>query len=87
MTYRFDNYETPVGTLNGEFIDPIIDVNKDSIVISDIKKTLSCELKLITPNGSSFGTMFLDMPRNGTGWDDSDLDLMVVDKLNEFKVS
>ena len=84
--FIFNNYETPVGVLNGEFIDPIIDIDKDSIVIKDTKKTLSCFLKLITPNGSSFGTMFLDMPRNGEGWDDSDIETMVAVEMNKFKV-
>lgn len=86
MTYLFDNYETKVGVLNAELIDPTIEVNKETIITNDITKTISCEVKLSTPNGSWVGTYFADMPRNGTGWDDSDLPVMIMTKLQEFAI-
>jgi hypothetical protein len=85
MTYKFDNYETPAGVLNGEFTNPQIEVDRTSIVTNDINKTISCALKLVG-DGYSIGTYFSDMPRNGQGWDDSDLEQMIGIKLQEFTI-
>lgn len=78
-TYKFENHKA-------EIIDPIIEVNRNSININDITKTASCEIILITPNGSRFAVDMLDMPRNGIGWDDSDLETMIANKLQEFLI-
>lgn len=85
MTYKFVNYITPSGTLNGEFTDPQIEVDKTSIVTNDIDKTISCALVLFGEN-YRLGTYFEDMPRDGQGWDDSDLEAMIVIKLQEFAI-
>ena len=86
VKFIFKDYETDIGVINGEFIDPTIDIDKSSIVINDVSKTLSCNITLITPNGSKFATKLSGMVRNGLGWDDSDIELMIAEKLNEFKV-
>lgn len=85
MTYKFENYTTSVGVLTGEFTDPTIEADKNSISINDIDKTISVSIVLITEN-SKVATRFEDMPRNGQGWDDSDLEVMIGIKLQEFAI-
>ena len=85
MTYKFDNYETGVGVLNGTFTDPQIEVDRTSIVTNDIDKTISCAIVLFGDN-YRVGTYFSSMPRDGQGWDDSDLPSMIGIKMKEFAV-
>lgn len=87
MTYKFENYETKSGVLNGEFTNPHITVNDRSIIIDDIdKKIVSVEITL-TGSDYKVSTILYDLPRNGaTGWDDSDKAQMIADKLQEFLI-
>lgn len=79
MTYKFTQF-------NVEIVDPTIEVNRKTIVTNDIDKTIDCDVYLITPNGSRFLVRLNDMPRNGQGWDDSDLEQMIGIKLQEFAI-
>lgn len=83
--YKFNNYVTHAGVLDGEFTNPTIEVNRKTIVTNDDDKTISCDIVLI---GSDYrvATQFIDMPRNGTGWDDSDLETMIGIELQKFLV-
>lgn len=84
-TYKFENYTTDVGILTGEFVDPVVEVNNRTIITDDIDKTISCDITLVG-TGYKVATQFKDMPRNGTGWDDSDLTTMIQTKLQEFAI-
>ena len=79
-TYKFEQFNT-------EIIDPTIEVNRHNIVTNDLTKTISCDVVLITPNGSKFGVTLNDLPRNGQGWDDSDLEAMISVELQKYLVS
>jgi hypothetical protein len=79
MTYKFEQF-------NVEIVDPTIEVDRESIMTNDITKTISCDVKLTTPNGSKFGVRLEDMPRDGQGWDDSDLETMIGIKLQEYAI-
>lgn len=85
MIYKFNNYETKLGVLNGEFEDPNIEVNRATIITNDLTKTITCDVVLYSSN-YRVSTCFEDMPRDGQGWDDSDLTTMVGIKLQEFAV-
>lgn len=76
-TYKFPQFNT-------EIVNPSIEVNKETILTNDITKTISCDVVLITPNGSRFGIRLDNMPRDGQGWDDSDLTSMINIKLQEY---
>ncbi len=85
-TYRFINYQTDLGVLNGDFTNPTITVDQRSIITDDIDKTITCN---ITMTGTDYevSTQLLDIPRNGaTGWDDSDLTTMINTKMQDFLV-
>lgn len=78
-TYRFEQF-------NVDVVDPTIEVNRETIVTNDVTKTIDCDIVLITPNGSRFGVRLDAMPRNGQGWDDSDLETMIGIKLQEYAI-
>lgn len=77
MTYKFEQFKV-------EIINPIIEINLNTISDKAIDKLLSVDLVLTTEN-ANFGVTAIDMPYD-ISWNDSDISHMVDIWLSQFVV-
>ena len=77
MTYKFDQFKT-------EIVDPIIEVNLNTIQDKAIYQRLSVDI-LLTTDTAKFGLVAIDMPYTDT-WEDSEIEGMVVEWLKQFEI-
>jgi hypothetical protein len=77
MTYKFEQFKT-------EIVNPIIEVNLNTIQDKAISRLLSVDI-LLTTDSAKFGVTATDMPYNET-WEDSEVQGMVNNWLIQFEV-
>jgi hypothetical protein len=76
MKYKFPQF-------NVEIIDPVIDIDLNTIQDKAIDKLLSVDV-LLSTDTASFGVRAEDMPYVDT-WEDDDIPTMVDNWLTQFK--
>jgi hypothetical protein len=77
MKYKFPQFKV-------EIENPTISVDLDTIGDKAISKLLSVSVTLAT-DSATFGVTAEDMPYSDT-WEDSDVELMVVEWLKQFEI-
>ena len=77
MTYKFEQFKI-------EIVNPIIEVNLNTIQDKAIDKLLSVNV-VLTTDTAKFGVTAIDMPYSDT-WKDSEVEGMVVKWLKQFEV-
>jgi hypothetical protein len=76
-TYRFEQFKI-------EIVNPIIEVNLNTIQDKAIDKLLSVDV-LLTTDSAEFGVTASDMPYTDT-WEDNDVEGMVMIWLKQFEI-
>lgn len=77
MIYKFEQFKI-------EIVNPIVEVDLNTIQDKAIDQLLSVGIRLITDT-AKFGVTALDMPYTET-WEDSEVEGMVVEWLKQFEV-
>ena len=77
MTYKFEQFKI-------EIVDPIIEVNLNTIQDKAIDKLLSVDV-VLTTDTAKFGVTASDMPYTDT-WEDDEVEGMVLNWLKQFEV-
>jgi hypothetical protein len=77
MTYKFTQFKI-------EIVNPIIEVNLNTIQDKAIDQLLSVDV-LLTTDSATFGVTANDMPYTDI-WNDSEVEGMVVKWLKQFEV-
>jgi len=78
MTYKFEQFNT-------EITKPIITINMENIVDNVISKMLTVDITLQTENAKMYGVSLNNIPYLET-WEDSEIESMVLMRLNDFIV-
>lgn len=80
MTYNFPQFKT-------EIVKPTIEVDLNTIQDKAIDKFLSVSVVLTSEDGSKFGldNNFVQFPYSDT-WEDSEIEAMVVEFLNQYAI-
>lgn len=78
MTYKFEQFNT-------EITNPTITINMENIVDNAISKMLTVEITLQTENAKMYGVSLNNIPYVET-WEDSEIEAMVLIRLNDFIV-
>lgn len=77
MTYKFEQFKI-------EIVNPIIEVNLNTIQDKAIDQLLSVNV-VLTTDTAKFGVTAIDMPYTDT-WNDSEVEGMVVKWLKQFDI-
>ena len=77
MTYKFEQFKI-------EIVNPIIEVNLNTIQDKAIDQLLSVNV-VLTTDTAKFGVTAIDMPYTDT-WEDSEVEGMVVKWLKQFEI-